>query len=373
MKYSHTALLVEEAFEKVQEFNYKRDLNELEDVSQNPSRISPSGGKHVINRILEKLGLHLMYKSVLEELQNYFYSKMGKWSSVGTLQLVLKNPEKFDEVYNMLADEDSRVTFDWFIKYRVAYAFLGELAGAIYPPKITKTYFFKGMNNLKFNRHNLLISTQNFGFKSEALETAQTWVFEQYNLGEKRSLSKGDYVIDGGALKGETSFWFISEGAEKVYAFEPDPYSFSILSENVERNKSSNKIIPVQKILSNRIGSYSLYTIMGGGSAVLEGGNETVEGVTLDSFVEKEGLNRLDFIKLDVEGAEMEVLEGAVETIKKFKPKMAISVYHKPEDVITIPKFILQVLPKAKFYLSHKSSYELYETILFVNPRSERE
>jgi hypothetical protein len=63
----------------------------------------------------------------------------------------------------------------------------------------------------------------------------------------------------------------------------------------------------------------------------------------------------------------MEVLEGAIQTIKKFKPKMAISVYHKPEDIITIPKFILKFLPKAKFYLLHRNC-GIPGTILFVNP-----
>lgn len=60
-----------------------------------------------------------MYKSVLEELQNDSYSKVGTRSSIGTLQLGLRNREGFDEVYNVLPDEDSKSVFDWFTKYRV--------------------------------------------------------------------------------------------------------------------------------------------------------------------------------------------------------------------------------------------------------------
>jgi FkbM family methyltransferase len=360
--------LINDAFEKVQGFNYKRYINELVNISQNTQKISSSGQKHKVNQILEKLNLHLMYKSVFEELVNSTYSKMGKWSSVGSLQLALKNPEKFDEVYNILSDEDSKSTFDWFIKYRVAYAFLGMLAGEIFPPNVTKAEFLKGMNDLKFDSRGGSINIGNFSFDSETLAIAESWIFEQYYLKGKCEISEGDYIIDGGAFKGETSFRFLSEGARKVYAFEPDPNSFSILVENIKRNKVSDKIIPVQKVLSNRIGSFSFYTTCSGGSATHEGGNETAEGITLDSFVEKEGLDRFDFIKLDVEGAELEVLEGAVETIKRFKPKMAISVYHKPDDIITIPKLISEILPDAKFYLSHKC-YEWNETILFVNPR----
>jgi FkbM family methyltransferase len=367
MKNSHTLSLISEAFEKAQKFNYERYTSEIENISQNIPNVRSSRQKHKVNQILERIGLHLMYKSVFEELENNSYSKMGKWSSVGTFQLALKNPEKFDEVYNLFTDADSKSTFDWFIKYRLEYAFLGELAGEVFPPKITKAKFLKGMNSLKIDSHRLM-GIQNLRFKSSVLETAQSWVFEQYNLDGKCEVSRGDYIIDGEAFKGETSFWFLSKGAGKVYAFEPDHYNFSILCKNIIRNKVEDKIIPVQKILSNRTGTFSLYATSSAGSVALTEGNETVEGITLDSFVEKEGLQKLDFIKLDVEGAELEVLEGAVETIKKFKSKMAISAYHKPEDIITISEFILQFLPNAKFYLSHKN-WGWSDTVLFVNPR----
>jgi len=368
MKNSHTLSLINEAFEKVQKFNYKVYINELDKLSQNISNKRAVGEKYVINRILEKLGLHLTYKSVFDKLADSSYSGGGKWNSVETLQLVLKNPEEFDKFYRLLFDEESKHTFDWFIRYRVAYAFLGMLAEEIFSPKVTKAEYFKGMNDLKINSRSGSINIEDFSFASEALAIAESWIFEQYYLKGKCEVSKGDYIIDGGAFKGETSFWFLSKGAGKVYAFEPDPYNFLVLFKNIKRNKAEDKIIPVQKGFSNKIGTFSLYATGTGRSAVLTGGNETFECITLDSFVEKEGVDRLDFIKLDVEGAELEVLEGAVEMIKKFKPKIAVSVYHKPDDILTIPGFISEILPDAKFYLSHKY-YDLNETILFVNPR----
>jgi FkbM family methyltransferase len=354
MKNLHALSLIEEAFEKIQEFNYKRYISELGIKSQNISNKSSSKQKHKVNQILEKFGLHLMHKSAVDELEGNSYSKMGKWSSVGKLLLALENPEKFDEVYNMLSDEESKSTFDWFIKYRVGYAFLGEFAGEIYPSKISKKEYLRKMNQLKLDRYRSLIIIGGYYPDSGMSATADSWMFEQYGIKGKLEVTQGDYVIDGGAFRGETSFWLLSKGAGKVYAFEPDHYNFSILSENIIRNKVSDRIIPVQKILSDRNGTFSLYATSSVGSVALTGGNEIVEGTTLDSFVESEGLDKLDFIKLDVEGAKLEVLKGAVESIKRFKPKMAISVYHKPEDIITIPKFILETLPDAKFYLSHK-------------------
>jgi FkbM family methyltransferase len=321
-----------------------------------------------VNQILEKFGLHLMYENKFRELINQGYDEMCKWSSIGTLQLALKNPDKFDEVYHKLTDENSKSTFDLFVKYRLAYAFLGEYAAKIYPPMITKEDLLIKMNDLEINLRNGLIKMQNFIFKSSPFLITQTWMFEQYALERSCEVSQGDFVIDGGSFMGETAFWFLSKGASKVYAFEPDPLNFKVLSENIKRNNMSERIIPIQQILldkQDRVNISSTGTSM---SITLGGGNTVVKSLTLDSFVERQKLERVDFIKLDVEGAELSILKGALETIKKFKPKMAISIYHKPEDIITIPLFLFNVLPQAKFYLSHKF-YNWCETVLFVNPR----
>jgi hypothetical protein len=137
MKNSHTLLLIEEAFERIQRFNYERYIKELENISY--SKKKPSRRKHIVNRILEKFGFHLMRETTFEEFEKY--NKMGKWSSVGTFQLALKNPGKFDEVYNLFTDKESRLTFDWFIQFRIAYAFLGEIAKFIFPPRISSEEF----------------------------------------------------------------------------------------------------------------------------------------------------------------------------------------------------------------------------------------
>jgi hypothetical protein len=59
------------------------------------------------------------------------------------------------------------------------------------------------------------------------------------------------------------------------------------------------------------------------------------------------------FIKMDIEGSEMEALKGAASTIKNRKPCLAISVYHKPEGIVTIPAFLQNLVPEYKFYLRH--------------------
>ena len=73
----------------------------------------------------------------------------------------------------------------------------------------------------------------------------------------------------------------------------------------------------------------------------------------------------ITFIKMDLEGAEYEALIGAKKIIKKWKPKLAISLYHKPEDVWELPSLILDMNPSYSLYLSHYS-IATAETVLYA-------
>lgn len=68
---------------------------------------------------------------------------------------------------------------------------------------------------------------------------------------------------------------------------------------------------------------------------------------------------------MDVEGSEMVALEGAKKTISKYKPKLAISVYHKPEDVLEIANYILKMVPEYNFILRHYTDGS-NETVLYA-------
>ena len=155
---------------------------------------------------------------------------------------------------------------------------------------------------------------------------------------------------------------------KKVYAFEGDAINFEVLSKNVRLNRVEDKIIPVKALLSDRDGISKIKMTGSGSSSTLANDGTEVESITLNSFVINNNIEHIDFIKLDVEGAELDVLKGARETIKKFKPKLAISVYHRGDDIITIPLFLYDLLKDTNFYLSHKN-YTWTETVLFVSPR----
>lgn len=71
---------------------------------------------------------------------------------------------------------------------------------------------------------------------------------------------------------------------------------------------------------------------------------------------------------MDIEGAEINALKGAEKTIKGYKPKLAICVYHKKEDIWEIPKLILSYVPEYKLYLRHYSPFK-DETVLYCVAR----
>jgi hypothetical protein len=81
--------------------------------------------------------------------------------------------------------------------------------------------------------------------------------------------------------------------------------------------------------------------------------------MTLDSFVKECGIERVDFIKIDAKGSEREIIKGAKETIKRFKPKMAIAAYHLPDDKKVIPELVLSIR-NYKFKLVDKGEPVLF-------------
>ena len=91
--------------------------------------------------------------------------------------------------------------------------------------------------------------------------------------------------------------------------------------------------------------------------------------VTLDSYVAEHKLPHVDFIKLDVEGAELDILRGAASSIVRWKPKIAVSAYHKADDLWVLTKFIKSVRSDYEFALRHWPSTVEDDTYLTIDDR----
>jgi len=117
---SHTKELIEEALDELEKYLEEKHLTEDIEVA--------SMKRTGINRWLNKFGMHVLRTKEWEMLKQAPENDFGKLSSFQFYQLAKKQPEAFDETYNVLADKESKKTFDWYVKYRTAYAFIGERA-----------------------------------------------------------------------------------------------------------------------------------------------------------------------------------------------------------------------------------------------------
>ena len=172
-----------------------------------------------------------------------------------------------------------------------------------------------------------------------------------------------EIVVDAGAYDGATAIQFLKWGGGKVrhvYSFEFDPDNAAKCRENIR--PYSGKVTLVEKGTWDKDKILRINTPGTSGSSVRSKGSTAVYLTTIDSIVKDE---RVTFIKMDVEGAELKSLMGARNTIIKNHPRLAVCVYHKPTDLCDIPGYILSLVPDYKFFLRHYSSCQ-FETVLYA-------
>jgi FkbM family methyltransferase len=178
-------------------------------------------------------------------------------------------------------------------------------------------------------------------------------------------------VIEGGVFEGEISkkiLNYLGSNGE-VHGF--DIYGDNFISENLKQD-SRLHIYPFALWKKETILYFPVdfENFTPGGTYVLsEKQSNTIEipAVSIDRFVNSKSLTRVDFIKMDIEGAEIEALEGAKETIKKFKPQMAIAVYHELSHYYKIPLYIKNIYPGYKIFFEHYSP-KFDESIMYFLP-----
>ncbi len=172
-----------------------------------------------------------------------------------------------------------------------------------------------------------------------------------------------EIFIDGGAFRGETSLEFAgwARSYQRIVAFEPDERNYHNLRRKIEAAKLKD-IEMVHAGLWSGDGNLALTHAGDDGtsSCISEAGQERVAVKALDHAVN----GRVSFIKLDIEGAELEALKGAQKTIRRDKPRMAVCIYHKPEDIWEIPRYIKSLVPEYHMAVRHYMTY-LYDTILY--------
>jgi FkbM family methyltransferase len=184
--------------------------------------------------------------------------------------------------------------------------------------------------------------------------------------------SPGDYVLDGGGCWGDTALYFANKVGEsgKVFTFEFTQPNLKIMSRNLDLNPALKKRIEVvENALWNISGKSVPYSEAGPGTSLTRNGREPGQQhaltVSADDFVTQHRLPKIDFIKMDIEGAELLALQGTRQTLSRFKPKLAICVYHRLEDFFDIPDYLNSLNLGYRFFLRHFTIHA-EETVLFA-------
>lgn len=144
-----------------------------------------------------------------------------------------------------------------------------------------------------------------------------------------RQLQPGDVVVDAGAFPGDYALFAAAKVGPSghIYALEPDPGNREVLLSNIRKSGHQN-ITVIPKGLWHQSNTLQLNTAGLASSVKDTAGSQTIEVDTLDALVAALDLQKLDVLKMDIEGAELEALQGAACTLKKFRPYTCVASYH---------------------------------------------
>jgi FkbM family methyltransferase len=273
---------------------------------------------------------------------------------------LLLHKDELSEVYNLLSDQKSRQLF----VSRIA-LFVG---GADFK---SFQHFISTLSEVPHDQGTDFHVYMNYS-------NCSAEVHLQFN-NDLIKLDNSEVLIDGGAYTGDSTLEFIDACSRlgltyhKIICFEPDPHIFNELQKNTAQYR--NVVLrPLGLWSSPTAISFAGSNIVAPGmTRILAGNGDRTECLpdameiytaSIDEDLHDEYVT---LIKLDVEGAEFEALRGAMNTIKKYRPKLIISVYHKRNDLFEIPLFINKMVPDYKFYFRHFSR-NFGETMLFAIP-----
>ncbi len=226
----------------------------------------------------------------------------------------------YSKLYSDLADEKSKEVFEKVINFKISFDY----------------NFMKGFTNNHSEQY----------FDKELIPKIKDIVF-----------------LDGGGYVGDTATEVIKNFPDfkKIYLIEPIAQNIRIAKRELGHHKNIEFLacgVSNKKATLHFNEEKSFSTIYGNGTS-------SVEVDTIDNLVKK----KVDFIKLDIEGAEQDAIDGAKETIKKYKPILAICIYHKAEDWYKIPQKVLEIESEYKIYLRHYME-GIFETVMYFIPKN---
>ncbi len=303
------------------------------------------------------------------------------------MRFALANFDHYAWVYEQLSDAASR---DYLIRF-ILYKVLGHTHVRF--PQITPEFreLYNSVESylvsrapgpfpfqwlpvpIYVNRYQLPFCGNTLKVNTSDVSLLETLLFDQYRYqqgGIDIAVQPGDIVLDAGACWGDTSLAFAARAGKhgRVFAFEMIAENLAVLKSNLAENPELAETVEIiEAPLSTHSGKRYWVRANGAASTLEEtpGAGKPVISVSIDDFVESRNLKTVNFIKFDIEGAEKDALLGAKETIRRHRPTLAVSVYHKNEDIIELPRVIKALDPSYSLYL-HGVCLNYGETVLFA-------
>ncbi|WP_297247635.1 FkbM family methyltransferase [uncultured Brachyspira sp.] len=278
--------------------------------------------------LLEKYNFNniITFEEMFQKYYEYFSKANYYW--LAPPKFFEKDMEKINKCREVFSDKKSKIIFDSQIKHR-----LGESYKVLTEPEYLTTQYFP--DDIYINKNNI-----NF--------------------------------IDLGAFIGDTIINMMEGGVifNKILAFEPDIDNYKILAKNMKQLKNSISefyLFPIG--ISDKIDKLNFNSGLLDSASFSTTGNDSITVLAIDYAVS--GFVP-DYIKMDIEGFELNALKGLKETIKNHKPNLAISLYHLPDDIYNIPLWINDNFEDYDFYIRLHYSH-CFETVLYAIHKSRAE
>ena len=177
--------------------------------------------------------------------------------------------------------------------------------------------------------------------------------------------NKSITYIDCGAYNGDTYAELVQQPSivcGQAFLLEPDPNNYAALVQRIAGQHPQAVCLPLAA--AEQYGILTFTSGQGEGSSIGSGGDIHVAAAALDQILPQAPV---DFIKLDVEGAEALVLRGARNMIARCRPVLAVSLYHNPADIWELPELLFDMCPDYQFYI-RQHCFNSFESVLYAVP-----